>query len=466
MGIQTRYVYILRYVLPMVDVLMLNIVYLMSAHIALALGRNLSYEVNRPHVIICNLIWLLSTAFFGLYSTYTSRKIERIFRGTLRSTTLHFVLFTVYIVFFNQDAFSRAFLLIFYCVFVGGLTVSRFVGTAIQYVVLNKFKAAKKVAILGSNGTALRLSTYLQGQRSIELYGILADDDAIYDTNDPVMCALISQKLDEAAANGVKELYIAVAPQRMAEVSNLVAEAEKQCLRLKFIPDFGGTLNTPFTIGYMGGEFPIITLRNEPLEEMNSRFKKRAFDLIFSSLFIVFILSWLYPIIAILIKLESKGPVLFLQDRAGRNNEIFKVLKFRTMRVVEGKDEFKQATKNDSRITKIGAFLRKTSLDEIPQFINVFYGSMSVVGPRPHPLKLNSQYQEIIKKYMVRHYVKPGITGWAQVNGFRGETKYKQEMENRVKADIFYIENWSSMFDVKIVFMTIINMIKGEENAY
>jgi len=466
MAIQTRYIYILRYILPITDVLMLNVVYFASYYVARALGTILTNELGRHHVVICNLVWMVSTAVFGLYSTYGSRKIERIYRGTWRSVALHFVIFTAYLLFFNQDSFSRGFLLVFYFLLSFAFVLNRFVGTSIQYVVLNKFKAAKKVAVLGSNVTAARLSTYLQGQRSLDFYGSLGDDEIIYDSKDAVVSEIIVQKLAEAVDYGVKEIYVAVAPQRMADVKDLVAEAEKACVRLKFIPDFGGTLNTPFTIGYMGGEFPIITLRHEPLEEMGNRFKKRAFDLVFSSLFILFVLSWLYPIIAFLIKLESKGPVLFLQNRAGRNNEIFKVLKFRTMTVAEDDGEFKQATKNDLRITKIGAFLRRTSLDEIPQFINVFYGDMSVVGPRPHPLLLNDQYQEIIKKYMVRHFVKPGITGWAQVNGFRGETKDKLDMENRVKADIYYVENWAGMFDIRIVFMTVINMVRGEENAY
>jgi putative colanic acid biosynthesis UDP-glucose lipid carrier transferase len=467
MAIQTRYIYILRYILPVTDILMLNIIYFAASYVTTLFGTPLTNELNKHHIIVCSLLWLLSTALFGLYTAYGSRKLERIYRGTWRSIAFHFVLFISYLLFFNEDDFSRKFLLIFYFLLIVGFILNRFVGTSIQYIVLNKFKAAKKVAVMGSNGTAMRLSVYLQGQRSLEFYGFIGDDDTIYDNGtEGVVSEFVSQKLSEAVDYGVKEVYVAVAPQRMADVKGLVAEADRLCIRLKFIPDLGGSLNSPYTISYMGGEFPIITLRNEPLEEIGNRFKKRAFDVIFSSLVILFILSWLYPIIAFLIKWESKGPVLFLQNRAGRNNQIFKVFKFRTMGVTEADTEYKQATKDDNRITKIGAFLRRTSLDELPQFINVFYGDMSVVGPRPHPLLLNDHYQEIIKKYMVRHFVKPGITGWAQVNGYRGETKEKVDMENRVKADIYYIENWTSMLDVRIVFMTIINIFRGEENAY
>jgi len=268
-------------------------------------------------------------------------------------------------------------------------------------------------------------------------------------------------KLREAAAYGVKDVSVSVAPLRMQEISPLIMEADKQLLRIKFIPD----LAAPYTISYMGGEFPIIQLRTEPLESMGNRFKKRAFDVIFSSLVIVFVLSWLYPIIALLIKLQSKGPVLFKQERSGINDEPFWCFKFRSMRMNNDSDK-KQATKGDDRITSIGRFLRKSSLDEMPQFFNVFLGNMSVVGPRPHMLRHTEEYKKIISQYMVRQFMKPGITGWAQVHGYRGETKDDSAMEKRVEHDIWYLEHWSSMLDVRIIFMTIINVFQGEENAY
>jgi putative colanic acid biosynthesis UDP-glucose lipid carrier transferase len=321
------------------------------------------------------------------------------------------------------------------------------------------------VAVMGSNQTAQRISKYLQKQKSLDFYGFVGDDDSIYDEDGGVVSEAVTKRFSEAAAFGVQDVYVAVAPNRMTEVSALVDEADRQCIRLKFIPDLGGSLASPYTISYLGGEFPIITLRQEPLEEMRNRFKKRVFDLIFSSLVIVFVLSWLYPLIALFIKYESKGPVLFKQLRSGRNDVPFWCFKFRSM-TVNGHSDALQATKNDIRITKVGAFLRKTSLDEMPQFFNVFLGNMSVVGPRPHMLKHTEEYKAIIGKFMVRHFLKPGITGWAQVNGYRGETRLLEDMDNRVKYDIYYLENWTTALDVRIIFMTIINAIRGEENAY
>jgi putative colanic acid biosynthesis UDP-glucose lipid carrier transferase len=172
----------------------------------------------------------------------------------------------------------------------------------------------------------------------------------------------------------------------------------------------------------------------------------------------------LAPLLAVLIKFESKGPVFFKQGRPGLDEEEFYCYKFRSMQI--NKTTEKEASKNDPRVTKIGRFMRKTSLDELPQFFNVLFGDMSVVGPRPHLWSQNKTYGNRIKKYMVRHYVKPGITGLAQVRGYRGEIETEEDMINRIKFDVFYIENWSFAMDVKIIVQTVINIFKGEEKAY
>ena len=210
---------------------------------------------------------------------------------------------------------------------------------------------------------------------------------------------------------------------------------------------------------------PILSIRAIPLQESLSKFIKRLFDILFSSCIIIFVLSWLTPILAILIKLESKGPVFFKQSRNGFNYKEFDCYKFRSM--TPNKDaHLYQATKGDLRITKVGAFIRKTSIDELPQFFNVLFGDMSVVGPRPHMVSHTNMYARRIDKFMVRHFVKPGITGLAQISGFRGEIEEDKDIINRVKYDIFYIENWSILLDLKIIFQTIVNAVKGEEKAY
>lgn len=465
MPIQTRYLYLLRYILMVTDILMLNFVYVFAYYFTTYLGKGVNAELQKHYLVVCNLLWFFNTAVFKLYTAYNARRIERIYRGTVKSVILHFVLFSIYIVFAKDYEFSRTFLVLFYVVLLISFVINRFLGTYIQHVLINKFNSTRKVAILGNNATGLRLAQYLQKQKNVDFFGVMDDDKSVYGSAKVKISDSIIEKLQEAASYGVMDLYVAVPPSKMHEISPLVKEADRLLLHLKFIPDIAGELAAPYTISYMGGEFPIITLRTEPLESMGNRFKKRVFDLIFSTMVIVFVLSWLYPIIAILIKLQSKGPVLFKQERSGINDQPFWCYKFRSMRM-NGDSNKKQATKGDSRITPIGRFLRKSSLDEMPQFFNVFLGDMSVVGPRPHMLSHTEEYKAIISEYMVRQFVKPGITGWAQVNGYRGETKEDSAMQKRVEHDIFYLERWSSIFDIQIVFMTVINVFRGEENAY
>lgn len=210
---------------------------------------------------------------------------------------------------------------------------------------------------------------------------------------------------------------------------------------------------------------PIFTLRYEPLTFLTNRIIKRTFDIIFSLLVLVTIFPWIYLIIGTLIKLSSPGPIFFKQKRSGMEGKEFYCYKFRSMKVNVDSDTV-QATKDDPRKTRIGEFIRKTSIDELPQFINVLKGEMSVVGPRPHMLKHTEQYSEMISSYMVRHLAKPGITGWAQVNGARGETQELWQMEDRVEKDIWYIEHWSLMLDIVIIWRTVFNAVRGEKNAY
>jgi len=210
---------------------------------------------------------------------------------------------------------------------------------------------------------------------------------------------------------------------------------------------------------------PIIMVRCEPLEEYHWRLTKRLFDITFCIIMLVFICSWLFPILAILIKVDSKGPVFFTQARSGRNNVPFNCIKFRSM-VTNGNAHETQTTINDARLTKIGRVLRKTNLDELPQFINVLLGEMSVIGPRPHMIKHTEQYSKIVNGYLARQLLKPGISGWAQVNGHRGETIHVSQMQKRIEYDLWYLENWTLNLDIKIIFLTIWNTIKGDPRAY
>ena len=215
----------------------------------------------------------------------------------------------------------------------------------------------------------------------------------------------------------------------------------------------------------MVGNMPILNLRYEPLSKMENRVLKRVFDIVLSGIFLVTIFPVVYLIVGSIIKLTSPGPIFFTQMRTGLNGREFKCYKFRSMKVNEEADK-KQATVDDPRKTRFGDFLRRSNIDELPQFINVFKGDMSIVGPRPHMLAHTEIYARLIDKYMVRHFIKPGVTGWAQTHGFRGETKELSQMEGRVKADIWYMEHWTILLDLYIIYKTVANVIVGEKNAY
>jgi len=252
----------------------------------------------------------------------------------------------------------------------------------------------------------------------------------------------------------------AISKEKLQALVNL---ADNNLIKVKLISQFS-RFELPNVSVQNYGQIPVLNVNEIPLDNWLNQFVKRAFDIVFSLIVITLLLSWLLPLLSFFIKLESKGPALFRQRRHGLNNQLFECWKFRTMRINKEADAI-QATKGDHRVTRIGAFLRKTSIDELPQFINVFLGDMSVVGPRPHPIKLNEQYQPSIEKFWQRHAVKPGVTGLAQAKGFRGETDFAA-MSGRVKLDRFYVKNWSLLLDVKIILLTIASFIKGSENAY
>jgi putative colanic acid biosynthesis UDP-glucose lipid carrier transferase len=237
-----------------------------------------------------------------------------------------------------------------------------------------------------------------------------------------------------------------------------------ECIRFRIVPDLSIFVNQPMVVSYVG-DMPVLSLRPEPLDDEGNRIKKRVLDIVISLIAIIFVLSWLLPIIALLIIIESKGPVFFIQLRSGRNNKTFYCYKFRSMKKNDDADKM-QATKNDFRITKIGRILRKTSLDEFPQFFNVLKGDMTVVGPRPHLIKHTEDYSKLVDLFMIRQFLKPGITGWAQINGHRGEISDTEQIKSRVNHDLLYLENWNIWLDIKIIFLTVYNVFKGEKNAY
>lgn len=262
----------------------------------------------------------------------------------------------------------------------------------------------------------------------------------------------------------VDEIFCTLPGRQEEKISNLIIFCEKNMIRFHFVPEFHKYIKRRFSL-YFLETTPVLSLRNEPLQHFSNRFVKRSFDFIVSGILLITIFPIILLIFGIIIKLSSRGPIFFVQKRTGIKGQEFNCYKFRSMRPNREADKL-QATAHDPRVTKIGALMRKTNIDELPQLINVFRNEMSLVGPRPHMLKHTDQYSALIDKFMVRHLVKPGITGWAQVTGYRGETKEIEDMEGRVQRDVWYLENWTFFLDLKILYLTIANMFKGETKAY
>ncbi len=263
--------------------------------------------------------------------------------------------------------------------------------------------------------------------------------------------------------NNIDEIYYTISGEDAETFRKIVKIADDAVVQFYYVPQMSQYV---IRVGELSniGRVPILSIRKNPLKNPLNQALKRGFDLLFSSTFLIISPIIFIPII-IAIKITSPGPIFFKQKRTGYLGREFYCYKFRTMKVNDSSDS-KQATRNDSRITPVGKFLRHTSMDELPQFINVWLGDMSVVGPRPHMIKHTADYTKLIDKYMVRHLIKPGITGWAQITGYRGQTDELWQMEKRVECDVWYIEHWNFFLDIKIIVLTVINAIRGEENAF
>lgn len=262
----------------------------------------------------------------------------------------------------------------------------------------------------------------------------------------------------------VDQLYCSLPSARNAEIVPIINYCENHLVRFFSVPNVRNYLKRRMHFEMLGN-VPVLSIRREPLELLENRIVKRTFDIVCSTLFLCTIFPFIYIIVGVAIKMSSPGPIFFKQKRSGEDGKEFWCYKFRSMRVNAQCDTL-QATEHDPRKTRIGEIIRKTSIDELPQFINVFKGDMSIVGPRPHMLKHTQEYSLLINKFMVRHFVKPGITGWAQVTGYRGETKELWQMEGRVMRDIWYIEHWTFLLDLYIMYKTVYNAIHGEKEAY
>jgi len=444
------------------DILHINLSFFISYHLKFK-----SFELIDSYVSLLfmfNFSWILVSLFFKLYKFSRVSHLEKIILDFIKANSLHLLVMTSFLFSMKASNFSREHLMYTYIFSFILVIIWRLFSS---FLLKNYRKLGynfQNVIIIGNGARVNELHDFFISNQNhgFKLKSIFYEKQIDFNI-DSVPIKNIEVMNQYCVENHIDEIYCCdnINENKLRE---LISFTDKNMIRFRVVPEFNVSISRKLKVDFYGS-LPVITLRSEPLQDELNRYLKRFFDIFFSICVIVLIFPIIFPIISVIIKLTSSGPIFFKQLRSGINNKEFFCYKFRTMNVNLYSDE-KQATKKDPRITIFGRFLRRSNLDEFPQFVNVLFGDMSVVGPRPHMIKHTNQYSKIIDNYMVRHLVKPGITGAAQVYGFRGETKTPKQMEGRIKLDIWYIENWSLLLDFKIIVLTVVNMIKGEKMAY
>ncbi len=403
-------------------------------------------------ILLILFSWILIADYSKLYS------IKRLnyLREIIRKVIYHIFYFSIIIFMISglksEDLLSVQLVGLYILSLFSYLLITRFFIFYFSRREYERGRNLKNILIIGENINSIRFKKILESRRH---FGMNIIENEGLDFNKSKY--LINQ-------NNIKEVFISQSGLVDNDLENQILNyCEDNHIGVNYIPYSLNNDLISLEVNYID-TLPIFKLKKYPLEKVNNQIIKSLVDIFLSSIICVFILSWLFPIITLLIKLDSKGPVIFKQKRRGLNGKEFDCYKFRTMRN-DGTNSIKATVVNDNRITRIGHFLRKTSLDEFPQFLNVLKGDMSIVGPRPHMISQDMHYSEIIRKYNLRNYVKPGITGLSQVKGFRGAIDCDKDMEDRIRTDIFYVRNWSLLLDIQIIYQTVVLVFKGDDNA-
>ena len=421
-------------------------------------GLNLNYSIYIGYLLIS---WGTIAFFIKFYDIFRFTSPVEILTKIVKQGILFSLLIIAFFPFSKEVIFSENALLRYIIFSFILITISK----SILFYYLKKYRIItgsnyRNIVIIGFTTESIRLKELFEerndyGYRFLGYFSNKKKKAEILGDLDYLKTFVIENKVDE--------IYCALDEMTNEQLADIVEFSDANEIEIKFIPGLKEIFSKKLKINYYE-VFPVLSLQKTVLHDPVIKLVKRIFDIVFSLIILVFILSWFVPLLTLLIKLESKGPVFFKQGRPGLDEKEFFCYKFRSMKLNETTET--EASKNDPRVTKIGRIIRKTSIDELPQFINVFLGDMSVVGPRPHLWSQNKSYGKKINKYMVRHYIKPGITGLAQVKGFRGEIESDEDMRCRIKLDVFYIDNWSLILDIKIIVQTVLNILKGEKKAY
>jgi len=415
-----------------------------------------------------NLLWIVTSNYLNFYDDFFSRNFPVQLANILKNSLLQLIIAITFIFLAKENLFTRYFIIYYFVLLVLFISFRVIIFRKILKYLRRKGKNVRNLVIIGEGELAQSFQEMIQSNPDfgysfkgfvwVSAGNIQIDLEKLVESLEKTFTTI---KVDEAV--------IAISEVSRHILETIIKVCDKNAIKVHIIPDYHNLVSKRFQLSSFG-EFPIITARREPLNEVQWRLVKRAFDIIFSFIVTIIILSWLYPLILIISLIFDRGPVFFLQDRLGTKNNKFKCIKFRTMKYEKVQvDVFKPVVESDPRITKVGKFLRKYNLDELPQFINVFIGDMSVVGPRPHAISYNALYSKIVDEIRLRQNVKPGITGWAQIYGLRGdvtdEEKNRIRTKQRIDYDLWYIENWSFWLDIQIILLTIWQMIVGKSRG-
>ncbi len=420
-------------------------------------------------VLVFLFAWYFSAKATLLYDELKNHHFVSELFTLLKNVFIQMITGVIILFSLKSILLSRFFLMSYLISLLSVMVLFRVVFRLIKNIPGISNRSVKKVLIVGSGETGRDFFCFPDKAVMVgfQPIGYISDIDTKVSGIEYLgKISTLTEKLEEM---DVDEVLISLGDKETKHLENIINILSGFPVRARIIPEYSKFISNKYQITFFNN-IPVIDIRNDPLDELHLRILKRVFDVVFSLLFLLLIFSWFGLIISLIIKITSPGPVFFSQERWGRKNKKFTLYKFRSMvkgsKDLDNKGKFVQATKDDVRITRFGRFLRRTSLDELPQFFNVLKGDMSVVGPRPHAVPMNLESKDKIKNYMLRHLVKPGITGWAQVNGLRGETGDSKLLSKRISYDMFYIENWSFWFDMRIIFLTVWRGIKGDPNAY
>jgi Undecaprenyl-phosphate glucose phosphotransferase len=450
------------------DLLLLNCAFLISAVYSQSLDILLARYYMFFLLIGLNLLWIVTSNYLNFYDDFFSRNFPVQFTNILKNSLLQLIITIIFIFLAKENFFTRYFIVYYFILLVLFISFRVIIFRKILKFLRRKGKNVRNLVIVGEGELAQSFQEMIlsnpdfgysfKGFVSGSVGGKQSSSEELVENLEKIF---VTMKVDETV--------IAITEESRHLLEAIIKVCNKNAVKVHIVPDYYSLVSKRFQLSSFGS-FPIITARREPLNEVQWRLVKRVFDILFSLFITILILSWLFPLIFIILSLFDRGNLFFIQDRIGTKNQKFKCIKFRTMKYEKNKiDEFRPVVDKDPRITKIGKFLRKYNLDELPQFINVLIGDMSVVGPRPHAISYNDLYSKIVDEIRLRQNVKPGITGWAQIHGLRGDVTDKKENQKRTKQridyDLWYIENWSFGLDIQIIFLTIWQMIIGKSRG-